>query len=1409
MSNKIYNWKRFWCPREGNINLSDGGFLYDPDSDFGHAFNPDVVSFESIEETPCLILLGEPGIGKTQSMRLKHDLIKTKIKSEGDEILWINLNSIGSEFRLMDKIFRDRIFDSWMESKYKLHIFLDSLDECQLKIDTVTSILFEELKNYRIERLYLRICCRTADWRNSFENELKKLWSEKSVGVYELVPLRRIDIIEAAKMEGLNSKNFIDAIYEKEIVPLAIKPITLKILLNIFKRESQFPLTQAELYLEGCKRLCEETNEKRRESRHINSFSVDQKLAVAGRISAVTIFSNHFTIWKDLDEGNILKEDIYYKDLCGGFENVNGEQFKINENVIKETLGTGLFSSRGPHRMGWSHQTYAEFLSAYYLIKNNVDIEQILSLIKHPNTTEGKLVPQLHETAAWLAGMNSEIFKNILSGNPEVLLKSDISKIDKKDIKYLVDKLLMLFEKDELNDDLEIRFQYNKLNHHDLSKQLQPHIFNRKTKKDVRRVAIDIAEACNLRSLQKGLANIALDQNEDYSDRKNAAFAVSRIADDETKLLLKPLLMINIGEDPDDELKGCTLKALWPNHLTVKELLKLLTQPKKPDLFGIYKVFIYDDILPHLKIEDLPAVLKWIENKGWNKIRRDPFEKLIKDIFILSWKNLDKSAVLAVFSKTIVSLIINYANVVGTDYYNKLIELIETEVDKRRLLTKTIIPLISKLIVEQKILDLFSPIFIPLVTYDDLFWTIEQFNVASDNIKPLWVELIDNSFDRKDSESIEKIYEAHKKNSLLEERFKNLYKEIDLNSPEAKKQREYYNKYLKRSSGDIKKKFLSPSPSERILKFLCDFENNNYNAWWHLCQVLTLKPDSTHFENEIEADLTILPGWKSSNIETKARILSAAKVYIENKEPNIKKWLDNNTWYYSDYAGYKSIVLIWKKDKNYFSSISENTWKKWAPVIISYPTHSGDDKGLHEELVKIAYEKAPEEIIEYLLIMIDRENEVHNFIDSINKVKKCWNNQLACAMFQKVKDNALKPENMADLLGELLAYGFKDAITYAESVVQNSYSKIGDQFYKSVFSAIEIMTYTENASWSFIWPLIQKKENFGKEIVSKLAHRYDTNSDKILQKLNEEQLEEFYIWLVNQYPYSEDPKIEGVHSVGIREMIARFRDSVLLNLKAKGTQKACKLIGQIKIKFPELKGIKRILLEAQNIALQKTWIPPLPEDILKLFSDRKFRLVETGNQLSDVIIESLKLLEKKLHRDTPAVFDLWNEIKENRKTIYSPKDETSLSDYVKRHLVEDIKNREVIVNREVEIHKSIGKGTGKKTDIKIDTLKKDKNGQISGDSLSVIMEVKGCWNKELLTAMETQLLNRYMKQNKFNYGIYLVGWFNCDKWDDSDARKKNANKYNFNELKEKLDAQAYKLSQQNVTIKAFVMDTSL
>jgi len=68
--------------------------------------------------------------------------------------------------------------------------------------------------------------------------------------------------------------------------------------------------------------------------------------------------------------------------------------------------------------------------------------------------------------------------------------------------------------------------------------------------------------------------------------------------------------------------------------------------------------------------------------------------------------------------------------------------------------------------------------------------------------------------------------------------------------------------------------------------------------------------------------------------------------------------------------------------------------------------------------------------------------------------------------------------------------------------------------------------------------------------------------------------------------------------------------------------------------------------------------------------------------------------------------------------------------------------------REVQIRRGEGtigaKGAGERTDLHVTgTVAGSADGEF--DAVRVIVEVKGCWNGELQTAMRTQLVDRYFE----------------------------------------------------------------
>ena len=94
---------------------------------------------------------------------------------------------------------------------------MDSLDEGLLEIRNLATQLVDEFrkKKYRdkLNRLYLRIACRTAVFPQVLEEGLEELWKEGLV-IYELAPLRFADVETAAVAEGIEPQGFLSEVWD-------------------------------------------------------------------------------------------------------------------------------------------------------------------------------------------------------------------------------------------------------------------------------------------------------------------------------------------------------------------------------------------------------------------------------------------------------------------------------------------------------------------------------------------------------------------------------------------------------------------------------------------------------------------------------------------------------------------------------------------------------------------------------------------------------------------------------------------------------------------------------------------------------------------------------------------------------------------------------------------------------------------------------------------------------------------------------------------------------------------------------------------------------------------------------------------------------------------------------------------
>ncbi|GHO65585.1 hypothetical protein KSC_044770 [Ktedonobacter sp. SOSP1-52] len=1165
------------------------------------------------------------------------------------------------------------------------------------------------------------------------------------------------------------------------------------------------------MYHQGCLALCSEINPNRLAAHRTGTLTPEERMAVAARIAAIMVFTNTSAVWKSQDQSDMSEADLGIHELDGSKEKAKGKQFPVTLAGIEEVLDTGLFTSRGLSRIGWVHKTYAEYLAAHYLVQHQVNLLQVTSLIIHPDDPERKIVPQLYETTAWLAAMQPDLFRELLKKDPNVLLSSAVIATDEQGRMDFVAALLQLGDEEcTLALSRHSRQLYAKLTHPQLEQQLRPYLRDQTQTLPTRLLAIHIAEACEVRSLQQDLATVALDSSEPPSIREGAAHAVVHIGDATIKVQLKLLLQQSQEDDGNDQLKGYGLQAAWPEHMTLPELLNVLTQPQKENFFGAYQYFLISLASHKFRATDLPVALVWTEqhqNTDPGIPSQDALSTFRDAIMIQSWDHLDMPEVLHGFSRTLFVSFKHYHPWLETHENNDVfLTRVRQEHQKRR---RVLVSLFHLMLDGQSdSIELLScrP---PLVFEQDVYWLLDIFGRTNEfkEIQPVMAQLLWRIADINNTEQTEALLFACERTPILAAAFAPLLLPVDLNSPEAQHMKEEYQRSQKwQAIKDAQEQRTTSTPRERISSLLQDCELTDIALWQQLIYELTYRPDGSPYQDPW--DRKTFPGWNEVDLPLQKQLLETATTYLHQHVP-AHKWREDSELPYEAWAIYKSLQLLCQETPQVIFLFPLSVWQRVLPAFLwlSDPhTVTIDYK-----LLTIAHNMASTTVVESILLLIDVKDKRGEQIDILSKIELCWGDELAQALLEKAQDQSMSLENLGLLLRTLLTHQMMQAQALATSLIPVPLPNDQERRAKALVAAHALLTSAQDAGWSHLWPLLQTDADFGQQLLSRGI------SNPNFAGMTEHQVADLYIWLVRQRsPKNDSTQVAGF--VTTADRLSMLRNTILTYLQRRGTFIACEAIHYIMQELPEpapdLPYMPWVLREAQIIARQSTWIPLRAEELLQVIRSQETRLVHNGDHLLDVLIESLQRLEAKLQGETPAAIDLWNDPtdKQAKKRIYTPKDENQFSDYVKRHLDEDLVRRGVIANREVELRSGTGSSAGERTDIHVDALVRQSSSfQEVYDVITVIIEVKGCWHKELKQAMQTQLVDRYLKENRScQHGLYLVGWFLCEQWDETvDYRKKQSPKFSLNEARRFFLQQSEALSQADIQVKAYVMNTAL
>ena len=538
----------------------------------------------SYAKAAAYVLIAEPGAGKTTAF-------KAEAASQGGTYVTVR------NFRTFD----DKV--EW----HGTTLFLDGLDESRAGTEDGRTPLDDIRK--KLSSLGcppFRLSCRWADWMAATDKEaLKDVSLDGTVTVIRLDPLSERDIKDIlTKNHGVeDADGFVEAARKRRVFRLLSNPQNLDLLAKSVS-QGRWPDSREETFDQACRMLVREPN-----GEHLvanpSSADVGPLIEAAGRLCAAQLISGAagFTL---PDRAEPDGEFPAFTEVYGGVRDV----------AVRNVLGTRLFVGVSEGKLSPAHRQIAEFLAAKYvsgLLDRGLPLGRILALI---TGFDGELVPSFRNFSSWLAVHNKQSRKRLSGLNPSGLI------YDGDRQTYSAD------EKRAIVRDLRRESYWNPWCTRSLSKsQGIGGIVSPELEGTFKEILADeergsehqsyvmllmqmLSDGEPLQALSEmvertvrdstwnvGVRCAALDVLTSYhaSGRLGSAGLNSMVADIHNGSL----------EDPQDELLGILLKALYPNVLSIADVQRYLRRPKLVHTTGEYTRFWMD----HVPKESTPVQL--------------------------------------------------------------------------------------------------------------------------------------------------------------------------------------------------------------------------------------------------------------------------------------------------------------------------------------------------------------------------------------------------------------------------------------------------------------------------------------------------------------------------------------------------------------------------------------------------------------------------------------------------------------------------------------------------------------------------------------------------------------------------------------------------------------------------------
>lgn len=273
--------------------------------------------------------------------------------------------------------------------------------------------------------------------------------------------------------------------------------------------------------------------------------------------------------------------------------------------------------------------------------------------------------------------------------------------------------------------------------------------------------------------------------------RSIAAYAVADVGSETEREQMRPLLLLSREVDPDDQLRGAALSAIYPGDKYDDGMWEYLEQPRKSLFFGAYNSFLSYGVVPKLNAKSLPAALRWCIQQPIEDI--GPIPELEANIFALAIEHIAAENVAEPLAAVVFERCKSYRGFPDRRHEKKkgAEQLLLDDDERRHLFLGAFLPLLNL----ENVHAILYPL--ALLSLKDLDWYVERIVMGISPDPATETKLVYRLACSWESEAVKTVWSACQSNEVLAAGCSGLFDPWPLDSEMAKWERRSRKEILK------------------------------------------------------------------------------------------------------------------------------------------------------------------------------------------------------------------------------------------------------------------------------------------------------------------------------------------------------------------------------------------------------------------------------------------------------------------------------------------------------------------------------------------------------------------------------------------------------------------------------------